>query len=207
MTRAAGPITELLHRSRTGDPDALNELLPLVYQELRERAARSFRGERHAVTLQPTALVHETYLRLIGHRRIQWHDRAHFFAVAARLMRQILVDYARARHAKKRGGLDTRLTLGEVDAELRNDPEARLIELLALNELVDQLAARSTRQARVVELRVFAGLSVEEIAETLDLSPRTIKTDWRMARAWLMRELESRSEERKAPTALTRSAR
>ena len=192
MHSAPGPITELLHRSRAGDHDALNQLLPLVYQELRDQAARSFKRERRAITLQPTALVHEAYVRLLSHQRIQWNDRQHFFAVAARLMRQILVDHARARHAQKRGGLDrraTQITLGDVDAASQVDEEAQMVDLLTLDALLDRLAARNDRQGKVVELRVFTGLTVEEVAEALDLSPRTIKTDWQLARAWLIREL------------------
>lgn len=192
MSSAPGPITELLHRSRAGDHDALNQLLPLVYQELRDQAARSFKRERRAITLQPTALVHEAYVRLLGNRRIQWHDRQHFFAVAARLMRQILVDHARARHAQKRGGPDhrgTQITLGDAEQGSTVDQEAQMVDLLTLDALLDRLTARNERQSRVVELRVFTGLTVEEIAEALELSPRTIKTDWQMARAWLIREL------------------
>jgi len=187
----AGAITVLLQRSRAGDHDALNELLPIVYEDLRVQAARLFKDEQRAVTLQPTALVSEAYLRLVGHRRIQWNDRNHFFAVASRLMRQILVDYARARNADKRGGHHTQVTLGSADVESRGDEEARMIDILNLDGLLDRLAARSSRQAQVVELRVFAGLTVEETAETLELSPRTIKTDWQLARAWLARELDA----------------
>ncbi len=191
MHNGPGPITELLHRSRAGDADALNDLLPLVYEELRNQAARSFKHERRALTLQPTALVHEAYVRLLGHQRIQWNDRQHFFAVAARLMRQILVDHARARHAQKRGGhaAGAQVTLGDAEAASPTDAESELIDLIALDALLDRLEARNARQSKVVELRVFTGLTVEEIAETLELSPRTIKTDWQMARAWLMREL------------------
>jgi RNA polymerase sigma factor (TIGR02999 family) len=185
----AGAITVLLQRSRAGDRDALNELLPLVYEHLRVQAARLFRNEKRAITLQPTALVSEAYVRLVGHRRIQWNDRNHFFAVASRLMRQILVDYARVRNADKRGGPHTHVTLGNVDDDLRGDQEARIVDILNLDGLLDRLAARNARQAQVVELRIFAGLSVEEAAETLDVSPRTIKTDWQLARAWLAREL------------------
>lgn len=191
---APGPITELLQRARSGDGDALNELLPLVYQELRHQAARSFKHERRAVTLQPTALVHEAYVRLLGHRRIQWNDRQHFFAVAARLMRQILVDHARARHAQKRGGQDgrrTEITLGSAEPGSPLDQETRMVDVLTLDALLDRLATRSARQGKVVELRVFTGLTVEEIADTLDLSPRTIKTDWQLARAWLIREMSA----------------
>jgi RNA polymerase sigma factor (TIGR02999 family) len=185
----AGAITVLLQRSRGGDHDALNELLPIVYDDLRAHAGRLFKDEHRAVTLQPTALVNEAYLRLLGHSRNQWNDRNHFFAVASRLMRQILVDYARARHADKRGGPHTQMTLGSVDDDRHGDEEARIVAVLNLDGLLDRLAARNARQAQVVELRVFGGLSVEETAEALEMSPRTIKTDWQLARAWLSREL------------------
>jgi len=185
----AGAITVLLQRSRAGDHDALNELLPLVYDDLRVQAARLFKNEGRVITLQPTALVSEAYMRLVGSRRIQWNDRNHFFAVASRLMRQILVDYARARNADKRGGLHTPVTLSHADSDVRDDEEARMVDILNLDDLLDRLAARNARQAQVVELRIFAGLSVEEAAETLDVSPRTVKTDWQLARAWLAREL------------------
>ena len=186
---ADGSITVLLQRSRAGDAGALNELLPLVYDDLRQQAARMFRGEQRAITLQPTALVNEAYLRLIDHRRIQWHDRAHFFAVAARLMRQILVDYARARHADKRGGGHTHVTISHADDDTPRDEEARLVDVLNLDTLLERLAARNARQAQVVELRIFTGLTVEECAAVLNMSARTIKTDWQLARAWLAREL------------------
>lgn len=179
----------LLQRSRGGDHDALNELLPLVYEDLRHHADRLFKNEQRAITLQPTALVSEAYLRLLGHQRIQWNDRNHFFAVASRIMRQILVDYARARNAEKRGGMNTHVTLSNADGNAIRDEEARLVDVLHLDALLDRLAARNARQSQVVELRVFAGLSVEETAETLNMSPRTIKTDWQLARAWLAREL------------------
>jgi RNA polymerase sigma-70 factor (ECF subfamily) len=191
VTQRAGAITALLNRSSAGDRGALNELLPLVYQELRDRAARAFKGERKGVTLQPTALVHEAYVRLIGSRRIQWRDRSHFFSVAALLMRRILVDHARARHARKRGGMEVRVSLTTVDLGTASDEEERLIQLIALDELLTRLAARHARQARVVEMRVFTGLSVDEVAQALGFSARTIKTDWQMARAWLIRELGS----------------
>lgn len=185
----AGAITVLLQRSRGGDSTALNELLPLVYEDLRSHAGQLFKGEQRAITLQPTALVSEAYLRLLGNNRIQWNDRNHFFAVASRLMRQILVDYARARNAEKRGGGDTHITLGGADVESAGDEEARMVDILNLDTLLDRLTARNPRQAQVVELRIFAGLSVEETAEALEMSPRTIKTDWQLARAWLAREL------------------
>ena len=170
----AGAITVLLQRSRAGDHDALNELLPIVYDDLRAQAARLFRNEQRAVTLQPTALVSEAYLRLLGNRRIQWNDRNHFFAVASRLMRQILVDYARARNADKRGGDHTQVTLGSLDDNARGDEEARMIDILNLDGLLDRLATRNSRQAQVVELRIFAGLTVEETAETGRGSPRLL---------------------------------
>jgi RNA polymerase sigma-70 factor (ECF subfamily) len=189
VTQHGDAITALLTRTRGGDADAMNQLLPLVYQELHDVAARAFKRERRAITLQPTALVHEAYLQLIKNQGIRWRDRGHFYAVAALLMRRILVDHARARHAKKRGGLNTRIALAGIDAGTAMSEESQAFELVALDQLLTRLAARNARQATVVELRVFAGLTVDETAEALGLSPRTIKGDWQLARAWLIREL------------------
>lgn len=182
-----GEVTRLLHEMRGGNQDALNELLPLVYRELRHQAARYLRGEGRGHTLQPTALVHEAYLRLIENPNIQWQNRAHFCAVAARLMRRILVDHARTRGAQKRGGAATRVTLDDP----ASPAEPRFVDLLILDESLSRLADRDARQAQIVELRVFGGLSVDEAAGVLDVSPRTVKSDWQMARAWLTRELRA----------------
>lgn len=189
--QAPGHVTQLLHQARSGDPDALERLVPLVYGELRRQAAGQLHQEAGPRPLQPTELVHEAYLQLTDNRRIQWQDRAHFFAVSATLMRRILVDHARARQAQKRGGDVTHLTLGHAEDE--TDQRADLVEVLMLDETLHRLSVLDPRQVQVVELRVFAGLSVEEIATALGVSPRTIKSDWQMARAWLSRELRGAS--------------
>jgi RNA polymerase sigma-70 factor (ECF subfamily) len=186
-----GHVTQLLHQARSGDPDALERLVPLVYAELRRQAARQLHQEAGPRPLQPTELVHEAYLQLTDNRRIQWQDRAHFFAVSATLMRRILVDQARARQAQKRGGDVTHLTLSHAEDE--TEQRADLVDLLMLDDTLKRLSVLDPRQVQVVELRVFAGLSVEEIATALDVSPRTIKSDWQMARAWLSRELRDAS--------------
>ena len=180
---ASGAITVLLHEARGGNPDALNELMPLVYRELRRQAARVLRNEGRHPTMQPTVLVHEAYMQLARNQAIQWEDRTHFFAVAARMMRRVLVDHARARKARKRSN-DAPPAVGfDVAAD------DRILNVLILDEALDRLSALDPRQGRVVELRVFAGLNVEESASVLDVSPRTVKADWQMARAWLTREL------------------
>ena len=180
--------TELLSRAAGGDPHATSELMPLVYDELRRLAASYFRRERPGQTLQATALVHEAYVRLIGEKAHNWQNRTHFLAIAALSMRQILVQRARARRAAKRGGDPARITL---DDQLMAAPGrgADEIDLVALDAALDRLAALNERQARIVELRYFGGLSVEEAAEALEISPATVKRDWTLARAWLKREL------------------
>jgi RNA polymerase sigma factor (TIGR02999 family) len=182
--QGTGTITALLQDWRRGDRAALDRLTPLVYEELRALARRHLRGERHRLTLQPTALVHEAYLRLVG-SGVPWEDRAHFFGVASRLMRQVLVDHARARQAKKRGGEATRVELTGVD------PSSSLpaVDVLALHEALDRLAAIDATSERIVEMRYFGGLTVEETAEALSISPATVKRDWSAARAWLLREI------------------
>lgn len=179
-------MTGLLLRWSQGDPDALQRLLPLVYDECRRIAALQLRRERREHTLNPTALVHELYLRLVDQRRATWKNRAHFFGVAARLMRRILVDYARSRHARKRDASRIRVSL---EAALDTPDESRVADVLALDEALDRLAARDADQQRIVELRFFAGLTVEETAHVLGRSPRTVKREWQMAKAWLFREL------------------
>jgi RNA polymerase sigma factor (TIGR02999 family) len=168
-----------------GDRAALDRLMPLVYGELRRLAAGYLSRERRTHTLQPTALVHEAFLRLVDHRQIQWQSRAHFLALSATLMRQLLISHARKHRADKRGGGGGCVTLHEGDALL----EARPDEWLALDEALSALAAVDARQARVIELRFFGGLTIEEAAEALEVSPATIKLDWSLARAWLMRAL------------------
>jgi DNA-directed RNA polymerase specialized sigma24 family protein len=168
-TTEPGEVTPLLAQASRGDRDAVDRLVPILYDELRRIAHARMRGERTGHTLETTALVHEAYLELAGLDRMEWRSRAHFLAVAARAMRRVLIDHAVERRAQKRGG-----------------PGARAVPL---DEALHRLAATSERQCRVVECRFFAGMSVEETAEALDLSPATVKRDWTVARAWLHREL------------------
>jgi RNA polymerase sigma factor (TIGR02999 family) len=179
-------VTGLLVAWRDGNPQALDELIPIVYAELRRIARQRLRGERSGHSLQPTALTHEAFLRLFGARQVDWQDRAHFFAVASQLMRRILVEHARNRGAAKRGGGATRVTLDEVDAPA----ESADVDVVALHEALARLEAVDPRQSRIVELRYFGGLSIEETAEVLGASPATIKRDWRVAKLWLRRALE-----------------
>ena len=178
-------ITRLLNEWSSGDEEALNVLMPLVHRELQQLARRHMRHERHRHTLQATALVSEAYLRLLELKQIQWEDREHFFAVAARLMRRILVDAARARHAQKRGDGVQVVPLEE--AQSARNPEG---DLLFVDEALRGLQAVDKRKAQVVELRIFMGLSVEQVASVLGVSTETVKRDWRLAKAWLKRELE-----------------
>ena len=183
---ARPPLDELVARASAGDQPSLDTLLPLVYDELRRLAAAYLRRERPGQTLQPTALVHEAYLRLLKDRPDRWQNRAHFCAIAAHSMRQILIERARARDAQKRGGGGAKVTLDE--GVMAGAP--RPIDFLALDDALERLAALDAEQARIVELRFFGGLSVEETAEALGSSPATIKRRWTLARAWLARELE-----------------
>jgi RNA polymerase sigma factor (TIGR02999 family) len=176
-----------------GDEAALERLMPLVYDELRKVAARHLRRQRPDHTLQTTALVNEAYLRLIDSSQVQWQNRAHFFAISAQLMRRILVDFARSRQNLKRGGDVERVSLDEA---LVVAPE-RGADLLALDDALTQLAALNSRQAQVVELRYFGGLSEEEAAEALKVSLRTVQRDWKLARLWLYRELSKDFEGRR----------
>jgi len=170
--------------------------MPLVYDELRRLAASYLRRERPGQTLQATALVHEAYVRLIAEKAQTWQNRTHFLAIAALSMRQILVQRARARRAAKRGGDPRRITLDEhLFAASTSDAEE--VDLVALDEALDRLAALNQRQARIVELRYFGGLGVEETAEALSISPATVKRDWTLARAWLKRELDGGDETRR----------
>jgi RNA polymerase sigma-70 factor, ECF subfamily len=175
----------LLRETAQGDPKAASRLLPIVYAELHRLAAHYMRGERAGQTIQATELVHEAYLRLLGDEKIEWQGRAHFMAMAATSMRRILVDRARRKSADKRGGGEVRVPLDELNIFT---PE-RSKELLALDAALDQLAKLSPRQSRIVELRFFAGLDIDEIAKLERLSPRTVKYDWSAARAWLHREI------------------
>ena len=178
-------ITGLLGAWAGGDAVALQRLTPLVYEELRRMARRYMRDEANGNTLQPTALVNEAYLRLIGVDDFSWQNRAHFFAVSANIMRRILVDAARARHAEKRGGAIVKVNLNE---SIDGLPE-RSSALIALDEALAALEKFDERKARVVEMKFFAGLSVEETAQVLKMSPRNVMRDWNLARAWLMREM------------------
>lgn len=183
-------ITQLLLAWRGGDQTVADRLLRVIYAELHRQAARAMRREGTAHTLQATALVNEAYLRLIDQRRVEWRNRAHFFGVAAQLMRRILVDHARARLAAKRGGGVSMLSLGDVAAREEQGIDAD-VDVLALHDALEKLAALDPDQARLVELRYFSGLSIEETAEALRISPATVKREWASARAWLKRELES----------------
>src|SRR5262245_24034160 len=181
-------VTQLLQRWSGGDSRALDELTPLVYSEVRNLARSYLRRERPNHTLQATALVNEAYLRLVDQRRVQWKNRAHFFGIAAQVMRRVLVDHARMRKAEKRGSGETPLVLDEA-LDVRAD---RNLDLVQLDDALDALAALDPRQAKIVELRFFGELSIEETAEVVKLSPATVKREWAAARAWLRRELERR---------------
>jgi RNA polymerase sigma factor (TIGR02999 family) len=181
----AGNVTRLLLEAQSGDRAALNRLLPLVYEELRRVAQRQMRRERPGHTLLTTGLVHEAYLKLVDEAQVEWQSRAHFFGIAARAMRQILVDHARRRGAEKRGGEWRRTTL----ADKRLGLGVPMEELLALDVALDRLDALDSRLREVVEYRFFAGMSEEEIGEVLGVSTRTVRRDWVKARAWLYKEL------------------
>jgi RNA polymerase sigma factor (TIGR02999 family) len=189
---ATADPTTLFSEWRQGNRAALDELFPLVYEDLRRRAHACLRGERDGHTLGTTALVHETYLKLLDVRRVRWEDRAHFMALASTAMRRVLVSYARGHRAAKRGGgqiaaiLDSAVV--SLDATWSLSAE-RAEQMLALDKALDELAVLNARLARVVELRFFGGLSVEEVATALELAPSTVKLDWAKAKAWLFREL------------------
>ena len=180
--------TTLLRAWADGDARAIDQLLPLVHHELRRVAQRYMRGERRDHTLQPTALVNEAYLRLIDLKAIRWQDRAHFFAMAARIMRRLLVDSARAHRNEKRGGGVPTVSFDEALFPVVDSA----VDVVALDDALDALAAFHPRKSQVVELRFFGGLSLEETAATLEVSVDTVKRDWRFAKLWLLRELENR---------------
>jgi RNA polymerase sigma factor (TIGR02999 family) len=187
----AANITRLLKAWGQGDQGALDELMPLVYTQLRAQARRYMRDERSGLTMQTTALVHETYLRLTRAEDVDWHDRVHFFALSAQIMRRILVDAARARAAQKRGGGAQRVehsSTVDLDQFPMADSEAAS-SICALDDALESLARIDPRRAKVIELRFFGGLSVQETADALQVSPQTVMRDWRLARAWLAREL------------------
>lgn len=178
-------ITQLLKAHSSGDQQALDELIPLIYDEIRDMAHYRLLGERTDHTLNTTALVHEAYLKLVEFNRIDWENRAHFFGIASQVMRNILVDYAVKKKAQKRGGNRQRVTLGNQEHETQAD----LHDVLSIHQALEQLAEIDERQVRVVECRYFGGLTLEETAKALSISTATVSRDWKMARAWLNREL------------------
>jgi RNA polymerase sigma factor (TIGR02999 family) len=183
-------ITQLLIAWGDGEREALQQLVPLVYDDLRRLAAGYMGHETPGHSLQPTALVHEAYVRLIDQRRVQWRNRAHFFGVAANMMRRILVDDARKRRAEKRGGGAQRITLTGDDIAA---PEQHDIDVLALHESLERLAAFDSQQERIVELRYFGGLTIEETAEVVGVSPATVVREWTIAKAWLRADMSART--------------
>jgi RNA polymerase sigma factor (TIGR02999 family) len=178
-----------------GDKSALDELLPLVYDELRRQAAAYLRREAPGHTLQATALVNEAFLRMIDQTQVTWQNRAHFFGAAANLMRQILIQHVRAKHAEKRGGEAQKLYLDEVSGLADSLTKEQNLDLIALDDALNDLAQVAPQQGRVVELRYFGGLSIEETAEVLGISPATVKREWTMAKAWLHREISRNSSQ------------
>jgi RNA polymerase sigma factor (TIGR02999 family) len=187
MGASTNELTVLLQRWREGDEAALHALVPHVHDELRRIAARCVLGDRRNHAVQPTLLVNEAFLRLADVRRVDWQNRAHFFAMAARLIRRVLVDLARARRAEKRGGGAVLVSFDERMFDARPPSD-----VIRLNDALDELAVLAPRKSQVVELRFFAGLSVEEISAALDISAKTVQRDWEFARAWLQRELAHR---------------
>ena len=183
-------ITTMLEKLAAGESDAANKLLPLVYEQLRSIARVRMRSESPGHTLQATALVHEVFMRLIGPREVPWQNRAHFYAAAAEAMRRILIDYAKAKRRQKRGGAAKRMPLNVADLAHQEDPE----KILALDEAIRRLEAQNPEAARIVQLRFYAGLSVDDTAAAMDLSPRTVDRRWKFARAWLYKELEQEND-------------
>ena len=190
MAPASPGVTDLLRAWSDGDDNALDRLMPLVEVELRRLAGAYMRRERREHTLQTTALVNEAFLKLTDARRVRWQDRAHFFGISARLMRRVLVDHARSRGYQKRGGGAQRVTLHE---GLATSADAA-VDVVALDRALEALAKVDDRKARIIELRFFGGFSVEETAEVLQVSPDTVKRDWRLAKLWLLRELEGEEQ-------------
>jgi RNA polymerase sigma factor (TIGR02999 family) len=179
-------LTQMLREWGEGDAKVLDSLMPLVYEELRRQASRYLRKERANHTLQTTALIHEAYIKLIDQKSVEWQNRSHFFAIASVAMRRILVDYARERHREKRGGSAENLALDEA---LQISSDERSVDLIALDEALNRLAKLDKRQAKVVELRYFSGLSIDETAEILGVSNATVRLDWNLAKAWLKQEI------------------
>jgi RNA polymerase sigma factor (TIGR02999 family) len=188
--KVPGDVTQCLLAWGAGDPAALDALLPLVYRELRGLAARYLRRERREHTLETAALVHEAYVRLVDQRRVEWHNRAQFFALASRMMRRVLVDHARRRRFAKRGGGQQRLTLDDATLFARQRP----LDFLALDEALDRLEARDPQQCRLIEMRFFGGLTFDEIAQLQGVSTPTVARRWRLARAWLYARLQAGQE-------------
>jgi RNA polymerase sigma-70 factor, ECF subfamily len=184
-TASRNDITGWLQAWSRGDETALDRLTPVVYAELRQRARRLMFRERGSHSLQPTALIHEAYLRLVGSAPVDWRDRGHFYALSARLMRQILVDHARSRGRRKRGAGAMLITLDETVIGPRETPD-----LVRLDDALHALAETDARKSRVIELRFFGGFSVDEVAAVLEVSPQTVLRDWRLAKAWLQREMK-----------------
>jgi RNA polymerase sigma factor (TIGR02999 family) len=178
-------VTQILQDWRSGDNSALNRLMPLVYNELRQIASRYLRRRNPNQTLQTTALVHEAYMRLVGKQDLDWQNRAHFFGIAAKIMRGILLDYVKTQQAEKRGGSNVRLSLDEaIGVDQKQD-----LDIVTLNDALNKLSAIDERKSRIVELRFFAGLGADEIAEALSTSPTTVTREWKMAKAWLRYEM------------------
>lgn len=184
-------LTGLLTAWGNGDTSAADQLMPLVYDELHRAAVRAMRGEAVGHTLQPTALVNEAYLRLADQSHPRWQNRAQFFGVAAQLMRRVLVDHARARISEKRGGGERPITLDDVHDVSQPSEQSNGVDVLGLHDALEKLAALDPKQARIVELRYFGGLSIDETAEALGISAATVKREWAFARAWLRRELHA----------------
>ena len=185
VPKDAENITDLLVSYGRGDKESLDKLMPVVYDELRRQAARYLRREQPGHTLQTTALIHEAYVRLVDQRNVQWQNRAHFFGIAAQMMRRILVDHARTKKRAKRGGSDIKVSLDDATVAVKGQD----LDVVAVDEALTRLAKIDEQQSRVVELRFFSGLTVEETAEVMGISPATVKRDWSMAKAWLHREL------------------
>jgi len=190
MTPSSQSITQLLVEWRDGDRTALDRLIPLVHQELRRLAHHYLKQERHEHTLQTTALVNEAYLKLVDHKGMQWQNRAHFFAVAAQAMRRILVDHARTRDALKRGGGLVMTNLDEAAALV----DTQAADLLALNDALNRLAQFDARKSRIVELRYFGGMTFEETAEVIGLSPTTVNREWKSAKTWLLKTMSQQDK-------------
>ena len=189
MAPVAGEITDLIRAVQSGDKRAEDRLIYLIYPELRRLARLQMRRERSEHTLQPTALVHEAYMRLTLQRERTWQCRTHFLAIAAHVMRQVLIDYARARLRQKRGAGEIKTSLDEQFAAT----ELRPIELVQLDDCLSRLSKLDSRQAQIIEMRFFAGLGVDDVAQKLGVSPKTVKRDWQVARAWLYREMRRAS--------------